>query len=996
MQTPTGEPSATIRPPAMAQSRHKFHMRLHLTLTTAIAFGLVHAACGESPREGDSVSFESDVRPILKAHCLECHGEGEELEGGLDLRLRRLIFAGGDSGPALVEGQPDESLLLERTISEDMPPGDTKLTPEQLDTIRQWIARGAKTIRPEPDSIPDGVYVPEEERDFWSFRPIQKRHMPQVKNRDRVRTPIDAFLLRRLEQQQLSFSPDADRRTFIRRATFDLTGLPPTPAEVRRFVDDKDTAAVEKLIDRLLESPEYGERWGRHWLDVVGYADSEGYTIDDPIRPNAYHYRDYVIGAFNDDLPFDRFIREQLAGDEIIGYPKRNLTPDETAKLIATGFLRMVPDGTGKVPSDEQPIARNQVMADAIQVVGSSLLGLTLNCAQCHNHRYDPIPQSDYYQIRAIFQPAYDCENWRAPKSRLVSLYTDVDRKTAAEIEAEAKKVDAEYQQRSEELIAETLEDQLVQHVPEELHDALRKAFQTPAKERTDQQKAHLKQFPKILKISRGSLYLYDRDIRSKLAGLKKTLKTKSSQYLEVAQTKALAALDADTAKQLSAVIKTPARERTDAQQQLLAAHADVEVTLENLDQFDPSAAAELEALKAEIDRTKERAPQLAAISERAKAIRAKKPKENFVRALTEIPGKVPDTFLFARGDHRSPLHKLQPAVLTVPARELAIDIPLNSDGLQTSGRRLAYAEYLTSGQHPLVARVLVNRFWMHHFGKGIVATPGDFGLLGDRPSHPELLDWLASEFMASGWSLKQFHKLVMTSTAYRQSLRSIPIDDVDPDNRLLSGMSLRRLEAETLRDSVLAVSGNLNPKRSGPPVPVMPDRVGQIVIGIENENAGRPGPKIDMKGEEFRRSVYVQVRRSRPLGMLDTFDAPRMSPNCESRSTSTVAPQSLLLMNSDFVVQQSTIFARRVRKEAGDDLRAQVRQAWELALCELPSDQQINQAISFIDQQTKNLSSSPEAKKLAANDKTKTPELLALSSFCQMLFSSNRFLYVD
>lgn len=973
-------------------------MRLQLTLAAVITFGLVHAACGESPREGDSVavSFERDVRPILKAHCLECHGEGEELEGGLDLRLRRLIRAGGDSGPALVEGQPDESLLLERTISEDMPPGDTKLTAEQLATIRMWIARGAKTMRPEPESIPDGVYVPEEERDFWSFTPIHKPHVPQVTNRDRVRTPIDAFLLQRLEQKQLSFSPDADRRTFIRRATFDLTGLPPTPEEVQRFVDDKNPAAIEKLIDRLLESPQYGERWGRHWLDVVGYADSEGYTIDDPVRPNAYHYRDYVIDAFNDDLPFDRFIREQLAGDEIIGYPKKNLTPEETAKLIATGFLRMVPDGTGKVPSDEQPIARNQVMADALQVVGSSLLGLTLNCAQCHNHRYDPIPQSEYYQIRAIFQPAYDCESWRAPKSRLVSLYTDSDRKAAAEVEAEAKKVDAEYQQRSEELIAETLEDQLVQHVPEELRDALRTAFQTPAKERTDEQNAYLKQYPKILKISRGSLYLYDRDIRSKLAGLKKTLQTKSKQNLEAAQTEALATLDGDTAKQLAAVIKKPAGERTDAQKKLLASHSDVEVTLENLGQFDPSAAAELEALKKEIDSTKERAPQLAAISERAKTIRATKPKEHFVRALTEIPGKVPDTFLFARGDHRSPLNKLQPAVLTVPARELAVDIPLNNNALQTSGRRLAYAEYLTSGHHPLVARVLVNRFWMHHFGKGIVATPGDFGLMGDRPSHPELLDWLASEFMASGWSLKQFHKLVMTSTAYRQSLRSIPIDDVDPDNRLLSGMSLRRLEAETLRDCVLAVSGNLNPKRSGPPVPVMPDRVGQIVIGIENENAGRPGPKIDMQGEEFRRSVYVQVRRSRPLGMLDTFDAPRMSPNCETRPTSTVAPQSLLLMNSDFVVQQSIVFARRLSKEAGDDIRAQVRQAWELALCQVPSDQQVNQAIAFIEQQTKNLSSSPEAKKLAADDKTKTPGLLALSTFCQMLFGSNRFLYVD
>jgi hypothetical protein len=288
----------------------------------------------------------------------------------------------------------------------------------------------------------------------------------------------------------------------------------------------------------------------------------------------------------------------------------------------------------------------------------------------------------------------------------------------------------------------------------------------------------------------------------------------------------------------------------------------------------------------------------------------------------------------------------------------------------------------------------------MHHFGTGIVATPSDFGSLGERPSHPELLDWLASDFIASGWSLKHFHKLVMTSTGYRQSLRAIPTDGVDPDNRLLSGMPLRRLEAETLRDSVLAVSGKLNSKRFGPPVPVMPDRVGQIVIGIENEDAGRPGAVIDMQGEEFRRSVYVQVRRSRPLGMLDTFDAPRMSPNCESRPTSTVAPQSLLLMNSDFVLKQSMEFAERVAKDAGDDRRAQITRAWELALCQTPSDQQVTHTLAFIDQQTQHLTDSADAQKLAKDDKSsttvKTPEFLALASFCQTLMSTNRFLYVD
>ncbi|MCP4175725.1 MAG: DUF1553 domain-containing protein, partial [Fuerstiella sp.] len=390
---------------------------------------------------------------------------------------------------------------------------------------------------------------------------------------------------------------------------------------------------------------------------------------------------------------------------------------------------------------------------------------------------------------------------------------------------------------------------------------------------------------------------------RVKLAGLKKAFAESTKQRVAAAQSKTLDALQGDSAKLIIAAIQSPAAKRTDAQKSLLAEHPSIEVTPDNLQQFDQQAATELTQLQAEIDRTKERAPQLESISTRAKEIRKKKPAENFVRALTEVPGQIPDTHFFSRGDHRNPVQKMAPAVLTVPAPPHSGSIPANSETLPTTGRRLAYADHLTSGKHPLVARVLVNRFWMHHFGKGIVATPGDFGLLGERPSHPELLDWLATDFMQNGWSLKRLHRQIMTSTAWRQALRTIPTNDIDPDNRLLSGMSLRRLDAETLRDSVLAISGNLNSKQFGPPVPVMPDRVGQIVIGIENENAGRPGAKIDMKGEEFRRSVYVQVRRSRPLAVLDTFDAPRMAPNCETRPSSTVAPQSLMMMNSDFVL---------------------------------------------------------------------------------------------
>ncbi len=947
-------------------------------------------------KEAEIISFEKHVRPILKAHCLECHGEGEETEGELDLRLRRFILKGGDSGAGFVVGKPEESPLYERTLSQEMPPGDTKLTEQELETIKKWIISGAQTLRPEPETIAKGVYLTETERTFWSFQPIRNPKVPVVKHSDRVRTPIDAFLLRKLEEKNMTFSPDADRRTLIRRATFDLLGLPPSTQEVEQFVNDKDPRAYEKLIDRLLASPHYGERWGRHWLDVVGYADSEGFTIQDPVRKHSYKYRDYVIKSFNKDKPFDQFIREQLAGDEMLTPPYKNLTAEQTEKLIATGYLRMVADGTASSGVDEG-IARNQVMADTLQVVGSSLLGLTLSCAQCHNHRYDPIPQTDYYHLRAIFEPAYDWKHWKKPSQRLISLYTDEDRKKAAEIEAEAKKIDALRSKKAKELIEEALVDQLQQHAPKELHKALRDAYYTAAGKRTKEQTALLKKYPVILKISQGSLYLYDREINIKKNKLLSEYNKKTKQYIASAREAELEKIPAKDRSAVKAAAIQAASKRNEAQKKLLAKYPRVDVTLENLEKYNADAAAELKQLKAKIDKLVPRAPQLTKLSDQAKAIRARKPKEEFVRALFETPGVVPDTFFFSRGNHTSPEQKLEPAVLTITSLQGGCQIPVNDEKLPTTGRRLAYARYLTSGKHPLVARVLVNRFWMHHFGRGIVATPGDFGLLGDRPTHPELLDWLATNFMSQGWSLKNLHRTIMTSTAYRQQLRSIPPQgDLDPDNKLLSGMSLRRLEAEVLRDSILKISGMLNTKQFGEAIPVMDDQVGQIVIGIENLSAGRPGAVIDMKGEQYRRSVYVQVRRSKPLAMLDMFDAPRMSPNCETRPSSTVAPQALLLMNNEFVIEQSLLFARRVKKEAGEDLRAQVVFAWEEAFSLQPDDQEVASAVEFIEDQTKILSEHPGAKARTKKQKDLTPRLQALASFCQSLLSSNQFLYVD
>jgi hypothetical protein len=822
---------------------------------------------------------------------------------------------GGDSGPALKPGDARKSLIVERLRAGEMPPGDkTKLTAKERKAIERWIAAGAKTSRPEPATIGDGPIITEEERGFWAFQPVKKPAVPAVRNRERARNPIDAFLLRRLEGRQLTFSPEADRRTLIRRATYDLHGLPPTPEEIARFVADERPDAYERLIDRLLDSPRYGERWGRLWLDVAGYADSEGYASDDTVRPWAYKYRDYVVRSFNANKPFDRFVREQLAGDEMVKPPYRNLKTGDIEKLVATGFLRMAPDGTANRGVD-QTEARNQVIADTLQIVGSSLLGLTVNCAQCHDHRYDPIPQTDYYRLRAVFEPAYDPKSWRTPAARRLSLYTDVDRQEAARIEAAAAKIDQERLKKQAEYIERTFQKELAK-LPAEIRDEVAKARNTPARKRNDVQKALMRKHPSV-NVTAGSLYLYDR-----------------------------------------------------------------------------KAANELKAIAA-----------------KATKLRETKPTEGFLRVLTEVPGKVPTTRFFFRGDPKQPKQTLTPASLSVLRREAAI--PVNDKSRPTTGRRLAFATSLTDGSHPLFARVIVNRVWQQHFGKGIVDTPSDFGRLGERPTHPELLDWLAAEFrgqrsevrsrrsevgirnpqsaIRNPWDLKRLHRLMMTSAAYRQvSTRRSELDAVDPDNRLLARMAIRRLDAEGLRDSLLAVSGRLNPRMFGPPVPVMEDNVGRFVIGKENKDGeGRNAAKVPLHGEEFRRSVYVQVRRSRPLAVLAAFDAPRMEPNCERRNSSTVTPQALMLMNDETVLSLCRDFAARLQWECGSDELKQAARAWELTFGSRPSPEQLEDAVAFLREQRKQLTARKGKQKI-------DPDQLALASLCQALVSSNGFLYVD
>jgi hypothetical protein len=793
-------------------------MILRPSLMTFVLICCLHwSCCCQSSSAADVLTYEQHIRPIFRAHCFDCHGATKDLEGDLDLRQVRLMKKGGSSGPAIELDNPTGSLVLTRIQEGEMPPGEVKVSLAEIDIITRWLAQGASTVRPESDRIGIGLGVTPEERAHWAYQPIRQNIVVPNKlvsggtERDSYRNTLDSLVQWKIEESgRGEILPEADQATLIKRAYFDLLGLPPTPEQISRWIADSRSDWYAHLLTHLLGMPAYGERWGRHWLDIAGYADSEGYTIKDVERPWAWKYRDWVIRSLNEDKPFDQFITEQLAGDELAGPLEGDLTDKQIGLLTATGYLRMAADGTGSGSNDEA--ARNKVMADTLKIVGSSLFGLSVQCAQCHDHRYDPIPQSDYYALRAIFEPALDWKAWKTPNARRVSLYTAADRAKAAEIESEATKVTEQKAVKLAEFMRQALDEELGKY-DEPLRSQLRTAYQTLAKERTAEQ------------------------------------------------------------------------------QQLLKATPSVNITSGNLYQYIPDSK-----------------PKLAEFDEQIKKIRSAKPVEQFIRALVEPANHVTQTALFHRGDPAQPRQVVPPGALTVLAMsghrsEFASD----DSSLPTTGRRLAFARWLTSENNPLLAKVIVNRIWMHHFGRGLVATPADFGKLGTQPGDVRMLDWLASQFIAGGWSLKQLHRLIMRSAVYRQRVGS--------DESGFYQRSLRRLEAETIRDRMLAASGTLDETLYGPPLKIKEDDTGQVMVD----------------GSQFRRSVYIQTRRSRPVGMLQTFDAPVMETNCEIRPSSTVATQSLVLLNGKFILEQASKLADRVARDPAEPTSLQIDLASEL-----------------------------------------------------------------
>lgn len=843
---------------------------------------------------------EDDVLPIFQMRCVVCHGKRKQ-EGGLDLRTQASRLKGGKSGPALAPGKPEESLIVKRIAAGEMPPPkllfDNSVRPPtsaELEVLRNWIAAGAAAAPKRvlaADQGPDPL-VSDKDRQFWAFHPHQRPPVPRVKHQELVRHPIDAFLLEKLEAKGLSFSPEADRLTVLRRAYLDLIGIPPEPSELEEFLNDKRPDSYERLIDRLLASPHYGERWAQFWLDGAGYSDSEGKVEADVIRPHAWRYRDYVIRSLNQDKPYDQFLMEQIAGDEMVEYKSaKQVTPAILEKLVATGFLRMAPDGTYSPPQSFLP-ERMNVIADQIEVLSSSVMGLTMGCARCHDHKYDPLPQRDYYRLSAILQSAYDPYDWVIPTQRHLNVGLDGERREA------------------------------------EAHNA---------------------------------------PIEAEIKRLEEALETLARPFREKVLNERLAGLPQGLPQDLRALLGTPEDKRTDVQKYLAEKFQDtLKITVEEL-------ARKFAEFKPEADRLRK------AIDEAKKKLREKP----HVRALYDMGGEPSPVYLLRRGDALSPGELLEPGVPSVLRTGLEpYRVTPPWPGADTSGRRLALGRWLAQPNHPLTARVLVNRVWMHRFGRGIVASASNFGRTGAPPSHPELLDWLAAEFVRSGWSIKALHRLMMTSTAYRQSSRVEPAArDLDPDNILLSRMPLRRMDAEVLHDSILQATGRLDPAQFGPPA--------EIEV--------RPDGEVVAKGSQagWRRSIYVLQRRKTPVTLLEIFDVPPMSPNCIQRPQSTVATQALQMRNGELLQQHARYLAGRLIDEAGENRERQVEQAYLRILSRRPAAEEMNTVLSSMAEMEKQWVQHLENEKDAA-PKAPTARWRALAGVCHTLLSSAEFSYID
>ena len=781
-------------------------------------------AADSIPAPTAPVDFRRDVQPILAQRCFRCHGP-DQAEGGLRLNSGEAALAELDSGQhAVIPGKPDKSELLARVAATDdslrMPPEGKPLKPEQIQILRTWIADGATW------------------QNHWAFDPLRPTPVPTVENADWPHNEIDNFILSQLQARKLQPAPSASKVSLLRRVYYDLTGLPPTPEEVDAFLADTAPDAYERTVDRLLASPHYGERWGRHWLDLVRYADTNSFERD-AVKPNAWRFRDYVIRTFNDDKPYDQFIREQLAGDEL-----PQVTPDS---LTATGYYRL---GLWDDEPADPLQARFDELDDIVATTGQVFLGLTVNCARCHDHKLDPIPQTDYY--------------------RLVSFFSEI--------------------------------------------------------ERYNNHGSQLDVSPPELAARHSELARRKADVRDKMRRIEQI---------------GIETLSAEDQR------KTEGPERDKVLGEKLQSSLSAEAWQEY--QQLTSQLAELDGVKL-------------------------LPRETVlgIKTLREPP----ETFVLQRGNPHVPGAKVEPGFLTALGGGTP-EIAPRSAGAKSSGRRRALADWIASSSNPLTARVMANRIWQHHFGRGLVRSSSNFGSLGTPPTHPELLDWLASRLVAEGWRLKPLHRLIVTSSAYRMSSAADPQSLAqDPENDSLWRFDMRRLSAEEVRDSILAVSGQLNLRMFGPGVyPTMSQEV------LQSQSMPGSGWRNSPPEEQSRRTIYVHVKRSLVLPLLAEFDICDTDSSCAVRFSTTQPTQALAMLNGDFARQQAAALAERLRREFPGDVESQVRRAVRLATAGPADSRQVERGLRLID--------SLQSQHGLSADR-------ALECYCLVVLNLNEFVFLD
>ncbi len=892
--------------------------------------------------------FEKSVRPLLVKHCYECHAAGEA-NGGLTLDSRDGVLRGGDSGPAVVPGNPEKSLLIEAVRYQNpdvqMPP-QNRLAAADVAVLERWVSIGAPDPRVASAEAtapaPVGMSL-EEGRNFWSFRPVVKPQVPHVTNSSWVQTPIDAFVLARLEAEGMEPAPRADKRTLIRRVTFNLTGLPPSPEEVDAFLSDHSPDAFLKVVERLLESPHYGVRWGRHWLDVARYADSNG--LDENLAfGNAWRYRDYVVEAFNQDKPFDQFLIEQIAGDLLPG-------ADQASKT-ATGFLVL---GAKVLAEPDREKLEMDTIDEQLDTIGKAVWGMTLGCARCHDHKFDPLKQSDYYSLAAIFKSTrtFAETNTGAIKHwHEHSFASDSDREKLKNIDAaisEKKKAASSFRS--------TAMAKLRTEARTKAAEYLAAAAQFHASMPLSEVEAIAKPLglhPRILHHCRLHLAYHPDD--AFLQAWHQFAAEHDHEGIE----RHYRSLFAEAEAAWAAVKKEDPKAAALADSRLESARAAL---------YDPSGFLAVPN-KPEFAFDTETLAEYYRLAEEARLLESSAPDLPTAMGVTDgdIHARQP---ILIRGNHRNPGMEVArgvPQVMLAPQESL--ELPADQSG------RLELARWIAHPSHPLTARVYVNRVWRWHFGAGLVASTENFGKLGELPTHPELLDWLSSHFVESGWSTKDLHRLILASSTYQMASshrREAENSRVDPENRLLWKFRLQRLEAEAIRDAMLAVSDRLDPSFGGKSIPL---RNRQFVFDHTS---------IDhTKYDSLRRAMYLPVVRNNLYTLFEQFDFPDPTMPTGSRNATVVAPQALWMLNSDLVLDSAESWAKKLHEMPGDDVD-RIQRAYVKALGRTPTSDETRRALAFLEVPTN--PANPVAKE--------TERQAAWALFCHSLFASNEFIYL-